>query len=208
MLGIARFAAFVTLTSAAPLSSLVQAQDIAGTWQGTMQTGQGASKPQRILVKISKSTDGAWQGIVYNLDSDMAYEGRATTGMSLHGAGLQFAIAPIGASYQGKLSEDGATLAGTWTQSSATYLLNLARATGDAAWEIPRPDAPMAKDANPDWDVLTVKARDPNDIGNGQSTGMKGRQFVIVNRTVEGMILFACGVHKKQIVGAPSWIEK
>ncbi len=122
------------------------------------------------------------------------------------GAELHFAVAPIDSSYQGKLSADGATIAGTWTQSGTAYPLNLARVTGDAAWEIPKADAAMAKDADPDWDVVSVKARDPNDTSNSQSMGMKGRQFAMVNRTVEGMLLFAYGMHKKEIVGAPSWI--
>jgi uncharacterized protein (TIGR03435 family) len=165
-----------------------------------------AGKEQRIVVKIAKDAGAAWQAVVYSLDASMAFEGRATTQMSLQGQELRFAIAPIDSSYQGKLSADGAAIAGTWTQSGTAYPLNLARAAGDAAWEIPRADAPMAKDADPDWDVVTVKARDPNDTSNGQSTGMKGRQFAIVNRTVEGMLMFAYGKHKREIVGGPSWI--
>jgi uncharacterized protein (TIGR03435 family) len=200
------FTVFATFTVVAPGHSPLLAQDIAGTWQGTMQAVQATKNDQRIVVKITKNAGGAWQGVVYSLDSTMAYEGRATTEMSLQGAALRFAIAPIDTSYQGKLSADGATVVGTWTQSGATYPLSLARVKGDAAWEIPRPDAPMAGNADPDWDVVTVKARDPNDTGNGQSMSMKGRQFVIVNRSVEGMLMFAYGVHKKQIVGAPSWI--
>jgi uncharacterized protein (TIGR03435 family) len=182
----------------------LRAQDIAGTWQGAMQQ---AGNPQRIVVKIAKTAGAGWQGVVYSLDSNMAYEGRATTQMNLQGAELRFAIAPIDSSYQGRLSEDGATLAGTWTQSGASSPLNLARVTGDAAWEIPKADAPMAKDADPGWDVVSVKARDPNDTSNNQSLNFKGRQFVMVNRTVQGMLLFAYGLQRVQIVGAPHWIE-
>jgi uncharacterized protein (TIGR03435 family) len=115
-------------------------------------------------------------------------------------------IASIDSNYQGRLSEDGATIAGTWTQSGTAYPLSLARVTGDAVWEIPKADARMAKDADPDWEVVSVKARDPNDTSNSQSTGMKGRQFTMANRTVEGMLMFAYGMHKKEIVGAPGWI--
>ena len=153
----------------------LRAQNIAGTWQGAMQQ---ASNPQRIVVKIAKTAGAGWQAVVYSLDSNMAYEGRATTQMSLQGAELRFAIAPIDSSYQGRLSEDGATLAGTWTQGGASsplsYPLNLVRVTGDAAWEIPKADAPMAKDADPGWDVVSVKARDPNDTSNNQSLNFKG----------------------------------
>lgn len=193
--------AFATLAVALMCRPL-RAQDIAGTWQGAMQAG----KEQRILVQIAKQADAGWTGVVYSLDSVMPHEGRATQ-ISLQGANLRFAIAPIESSYQGKLSEDGATIAGTWTQSGATYTLNLARVTGDAAWEIPRADAMMAKDADPDLDVVSVRPRDPNDISSNSRIGMKGRQFELVNKTVEMMLEFGYGVDKKQIAGAPHWIE-
>jgi uncharacterized protein (TIGR03435 family) len=127
--------------------------------------------------------------------------------MSLQGAELRFAIAPIDSSYQGKLSADGTTLAGMWTQSGTAYPLNLARVSGDAVWEIPKADAAMAKDADPDWEVVTVKARDRSETNNSESTSVQGRQLAIANRTVEGMLAFAYGVQKVQIVGAPGWIE-
>jgi len=127
--------------------------------------------------------------------------------MSLQGAELRFAIAPIDTTYQGKLSADGTTIAGTWTQSGTPSSLNLTRVTGDAAWEIPKPDAPMAKDADPDWDVLTVKAHDPSDPSNNQSLNIKGRRFVMVNRTVQSMLLFAYGLHRKEIEGVTGWVE-
>jgi uncharacterized protein (TIGR03435 family) len=181
----------------------LRAQDIAGTWQGTMQS----SKEQRIVVKIAKGDGAGWKGVMYSLDSNMAYEGRATTQISLHGAEVRLAITPIDSSYQGKLSVDGATMTGMWTQSGASYPLNMTRVTGDAAWEIPKADAPMAKNADPDWEVVLVKAHDPSDPSNNQSLNFKGRQFVMVNRAVEGMLLFAYGLQRVQIVGAPHWIE-
>jgi uncharacterized protein (TIGR03435 family) len=182
----------------------LRAQDIAGTWQGSMQAG----KEQHIVVKISKNAGAGWQGVVYSLDASRADEGRATTQMSLQGAQVRFEVAPIESSYQGKLSADGTTIAGTWTQSGTAYPLNLARVAGDAAWEIPRANTLMTKDADPDWDVVSVKARDPNEPSNSQSTGMKGRQYTMTNRTVETMLLFAYGMNKTQLVGGPSWIEK
>jgi uncharacterized protein (TIGR03435 family) len=201
---VARITVIATLIAVGLGCRPLRAQDIAGTWQGAMQQ---ASNPQRIVVKIAKTTGAGWQGVVYSLDSNMAYEGRATTQMSLQGAELRFAIAPIDSSYQGKLSADGATIAGTWSQGGGSSPLNLVRVTGDAAWEIPKADVPMAKDADPDWDVVSVKARDPNDTSNNQSLNFKGRQFFMVNRTVQGMLLFAYGLQRVQIVGAPHWIE-
>jgi uncharacterized protein (TIGR03435 family) len=199
---LARITVIATLIAVGLACRPLRAQDIAGTWQGSMQ----AAKEQRIVVKISKDAAAGWQAVVYSLDANRAYEGRATTQMSLQGADLRFAIASIDSSYQGKLSGDAATIAGTWTQSGTAYPLNLARVTGDAAWEIPKADVRMAKDADPDWDVVSVKARDPNDTSNDQSTSMKGRQYTMVNRTVRAMLLFAYGLHKTQIVGGPGWI--
>ena len=67
---VARFMAFATLITVG-LGHPLRGQDIAGTWQGTMQAG----KEQRIVVKITKDAAG-WQGVVYSLDSYMAFEGR------------------------------------------------------------------------------------------------------------------------------------
>ena len=81
-------------------------------------------------------------------------------------------------------------------------LMGMARAQDAAGSQVTM----MAKDADPDWEVVSVKARDPNDTSNSQSMSMEGRRFAIVNRPVEGLLRFAYGMHKKQIVGAPGWI--
>jgi uncharacterized protein (TIGR03435 family) len=146
-----------------------------------------------------------WQGVVYNLDSDMAYEGRSTTKMSLQGTDLRFAIASIDLSYAGKLGADGGSIAGTWTQGGQERALNLVRANADAAWEIPKEDAAMAKDADPDWEVATVKPSDPNDTNAGFH--LEGRHIFVERQTVEAMLLMGYGLQKKQIVGAPNWLE-
>ncbi|HEY4381497.1 MAG TPA: TIGR03435 family protein [Acidobacteriaceae bacterium] len=185
----------------AALPAVAQAgRDLAGTWQGTLPVGKG----QRVVVKITKQGTG-WQGVVFSLDRDNAYEGRATKEMSLQGAELRFAIAAIDSSFAGKVSEDGATIAGTWMQGGTTYALNLARAEGDAQWEIPKEDAAMARDADPDWEVVTVRPGDPN--GNNSGFHLKGRQVFMERRTVESMLLFGFGVHKKQLANAPDWIN-
>jgi uncharacterized protein (TIGR03435 family) len=176
------------------------ARDLAGTWQGTLPVGKG----QRLVVKIAK--DGAgWSGAVYDLDSHTPSQGRNTTQMNLAGAEVRFAIAPVDASYEGKLSEDGASIAGTWTQGGQARPLNLARAEGDAQWEIPKATTAMAMDADPDWEVVTVRPTDP--AVTNASIRMDGRQFVLENRTVETLLLAGYGVHKKQIVNAPDWIR-
>ena len=174
------------------------ARDITGTWQGTLPKGKG----QRIVVKIAKNGAG-WRGVVYNLDSDRAFDGWATTQMSLQGAELRFAIATIDASYEGKLTEDGKTVAGSWTASGKPFSLALARANGGAEWEIPSASKPMAKDADPDWEAATVRPSDPNDTNSGFH--LDGRRIFIERETVESMLVLGYGMHKRQIVGAPDW---
>ena len=190
--------ALISIGLLAPPASAQGARDIAGTWQGTLPMGKG----QRLVVKISKAGAG-WSGVAYDLDADTPSQGRNTTQMSLAGAEVRLAIAPIEASYEGKLSEDGASITGTWTQRGKAYTLNLVRAEGDAAWEIPKADAAMAADADPDWEVATVRPTDP--AVTNASIRMNGRQFVLENRTVETLLLAGYGVQKKQIVNAPDW---
>ena len=63
----------------------------------------------------------------------------------------------------------------------------------------------MARDADPDWEVVTVKPSDPND--HYDRFDAKGRTIVIENKTVEAMLRFAYGVQRSQIAGAPDWIR-
>ena len=183
----------------AGMASAQAARDLAGTWQGTLPVGNG----QRLVVKIAKQAAG-WSGVVYSLDSGNSSQGRNTTQMSLAGPEVRFAIAPVDASYEGKLSEDGASITGTWTQGGQARPLNLARAAGAAQWEIPQAPAARAKDADPDWEVVTVRPTDP--AATNASIRMNGRQFVLENRSVETLLLAGYGVQKKQIVNAPDWI--
>jgi uncharacterized protein (TIGR03435 family) len=173
------------------------AQDISGTWQGTMQFRDGV----RVVVKISKGDGGAgWKGELYNIDSGNA---SVVPSIMLAGADVKFAIASIEGAYAGKLAQDGKSMAGTWTQGSGSYALNLARVTGDAAWALPEPDKPMTVDADPAYEVVTVKPSDPNDGNRGFQT--RGRHIRAANETVDDMISFGWGIHVKQIVGGPAW---
>jgi uncharacterized protein (TIGR03435 family) len=63
----------------------------------------------------------------------------------------------------------------------------------------------MAKDADPGWEVVTVKPSDPNN--HYDRFDAKGRTIVIENNTVEAMLRFAYGVQRSQIAGAPDWIR-
>ena len=61
----------------------------------------------------------------------------------------------------------------------------------------------MAKTADPDFEVVTVKPGDPDDKFDVMTT--RGRHIVIRNKTVEAMVRLAYGVQRSQIVSAPEW---
>lgn len=63
----------------------------------------------------------------------------------------------------------------------------------------------MAKDADLDWDVVTVRPSSPDDKHDG--IDVRGRHIMVWNRTVESMLAIAYGVQKSQIAGGPGWIR-
>jgi len=63
----------------------------------------------------------------------------------------------------------------------------------------------MAADANPVFDVATIKPSEPNDPSDGFHT--RGRHIFIENQTVYKLVAFAYGLNSKQIVGGPTWLD-
>jgi uncharacterized protein (TIGR03435 family) len=70
----------------------------------------------------------------------------------------------------------------------------------------PEPVKTMAADADPTYDVVTIKPSDPNNDGH-RGFQNRGRHLLALNETVNTMISFAYGVHAKQIVGGPAWFS-
>ena len=63
----------------------------------------------------------------------------------------------------------------------------------------------MAVDADPGWEVATIRPSDPND--KNQSFDVRGRHNVIDNQPLEMMLMLAYGVQTSQIVGAREWVQ-
>jgi uncharacterized protein (TIGR03435 family) len=61
----------------------------------------------------------------------------------------------------------------------------------------------MPKDATPGFEVVTVRPTSPEERSQGFQK--RGRHIKLVRETVQSMIMFAYGVHGKQIVDAPDW---
>lgn len=63
----------------------------------------------------------------------------------------------------------------------------------------------MPKDAEPVFEVAAIKLSDPND--HSQGFQIRGRHVKVQNENVISMIMFAYGIHNKQVVNGPDWIK-
>ena len=184
------------------LGSVLHAQDITGQWQGTLK----AQKDLRIVLVVAKD-NGALKGTLYSVDQG-AQPIKASS-ISLDGSSFKFSVDLIGGSYDGKLSTDGNTLTGAWTQGPNPIPFVLVRATKTTAWEIPAPPPPpklMPTDADPSFEVATIK---PNDSGATSMRGLtvNGRNFRTRASSLQDLIAFSYQVQAKQIEGGPSWMS-
>ena len=114
-------------------SRALRAQDISGDWQGTLLAAQA---PLRTVLKISKSGDGGWNALMYSIDQGPDHGGIRVTSITVQGSILRYSIDPINGSYEGKLSADGNSVEGTWTQNNGPRRLNFQRATKETAWTV------------------------------------------------------------------------
>src|ERR1035441_6188702 len=190
---------------AAMIGTAAWAQDVTGDWQGTLTV---TGKPIRMVLKVTKGDKGGWSAKLYN--ADRGTPPISASSVTLDGSSFRFSVDLMGASFAGKVSADGKTMVGSWTQGPQPVPLTLVRATPGTAWEIPeppKPEKPMALDADPAFDVATIK---PNTSGEStlRQLTVNGRNFVLRNGSLADLIGFAYNVQKKQIVGGPDWMDK
>jgi uncharacterized protein (TIGR03435 family) len=182
--------------------------DVTGDWQGTLEipgSGGRTSSKYRIVLRIAKSADGL---SALNYVIDQSPTPMKTAGVTLRGMTFQYSIPAMNGSYAGELSADGKSIVGEWTQGRALPLVFM-RATKETAWEIPKPLPPlkpMAADADPSFEVATLK---PSLLdGGGKVLRVMGRRYVTHNTSLADLIEVAYGVHPRQIKGAPAWVEE
>ena len=192
------------ITALAALSGhALLAQDLTGTWQGTLQLPGG--RELRTVVKISKVDGGALRGIFYSIDQG----GQPITvnPVTLQGSNVKMSIPAVGGTYEGKLEADANSITGNWKQGPDPIALNFKRATAETAWAIPDPPPPPKPmtDPNPEFEVATIKPSVPD--RPGKAFTVQGRKFITINTSLNDMLVFAYGIHAKQITGAPGWVE-
>jgi uncharacterized protein (TIGR03435 family) len=177
------------------------AQALTGAWQGTLQAG----KELRVVVRISTTDKDGLKALMYSIDQTP--QPFPSSIVSLQGSTVKIVIPAIGGSYEGKLSADGNSMTGTWTQG-APLPLTLTRATTETAWAIPEAPPPprkMPADANPVFEVATIKPTNPD--AQGQGLTIQGRRMVTRNTSLSFLITFAYGLHARQVTGGPAWME-
>jgi uncharacterized protein (TIGR03435 family) len=189
-----------TVAAPAQAATPASAQGFEGTWQGTLHAGQDL----RIVTKITKADAGGYKAVFYSIDQ--GGQPLPIDKVAVDGSSITLTLNLINGKYEGKLSGDGKTIAGTWTQGPNPLPLPLTRATPETEWSIPTPPPPvppMAADANPAFEVATIKPSKPGAQGKG--FGFQAGHFRTVNTDLNDLIAFAYGRHPKQIVDAPAW---
>jgi bla regulator protein blaR1 len=193
--------------SALPGSALL-AQNIVGTWQGTLKVnGPNGSVDLRTVMKISRSDSESLKCVFFSIDR--AAPPIEATSITLKGSALKISITQMNATFEGTLSVDGKIIGGKWTQGGPALPLNLVRATDETAWTIPEPPpppAPMPATAKPEFTVATVKPSRP-DAPRGGGYGFRGRDVTTTNVTVNWLIKLPWNMHARQISGGPGWLD-
>jgi uncharacterized protein (TIGR03435 family) len=183
-------------------ASALFAQSLTGTWQGSLKL---PNRELRIVFKISTTDQDTLKAVLYSIDQG-AQPIPANT-VTAQGSAIKISVLGIGGTYEGKLSADGNSIAGTWTQGQP-FPLALARATPATAWTIPEPPPPpkaMAANADPTFEVATIKPSDPS--RPGRLFRIQVRHFSTINTTLGALMSWAYNIHPQQIAGAPAWLD-
>src|SRR5580658_6663371 len=149
-----------------------------GTWQGTLKVPEAPSGELRIVIKISTTDADKLAAEFYVIDR--GGQPFAATGVTASGSNVKMTVVPLNGTYEGKLSADGKTIAGAWSQGMPTPL-TLTRATPETAWTIPTPPPPparMAGNVDPGFEVATIKPSEPG--RPGKLFTVRGQNIVTV----------------------------
>jgi len=92
-------------------ATLARAQDIAGDWQGTLNTGMGEL---RLVLHITKAADGS---LTATLDSvDQGANDIPVKSAILKGSKLNLDVTAVQGIYEGTVATDSKSISGTWSQ--------------------------------------------------------------------------------------------
>jgi CubicO group peptidase (beta-lactamase class C family) len=127
---------WIVVAAVAMLSAnTLQAQDIAGDWQGTLK---GAGPDSRLVLHITKMDKGVWSASLQDIDNSP--DSTPVTSITLQEFTLKFSI-DSRIAYEGKLSADRTAIIGSWKEDKdSPKPLEFHRATKETAWPLPDPN--------------------------------------------------------------------
>jgi uncharacterized protein (TIGR03435 family) len=194
------FRSSVILMIALSAVAVAYAQRIAGTWQGTLPVGQSP----RIVLRIADADNGALRGSIRLIDRSA--DALPLLSTTYRAPDLTAAIGEI--TFRGKVSADGKSIAGTWTQGNQSFPVSFALATPETLWTYTGPSTvpSMPATADPSFEVATIKPSAPDAKDWGYST--RTRLFQARDNSVADLIQFAYQVRRRQIDGGPSWMDE
>jgi pimeloyl-ACP methyl ester carboxylesterase len=113
---------FSTASAQTPAVHQAQARrgssTLAGHWTGSLQAGEAVL---HLVLHVSKAEDGSFRATIDSLDQGVY--GIEVTSLAQKDSTLYFNVASVGASYEGKFAADHGSIAGEWTQGSASLPL-------------------------------------------------------------------------------------
>jgi len=173
------------------------ATGIAATWQGILHT----NRDLRFVIKITSAGDGTLRATFYNIDGLPG--GIPAITATLNGSLLKLEL-PF-ATYEGTVN--GNSITGTWTQGPNPQPLDFVRATQQTEWTIPEPPrrpAPMAADADPSFEVASIRPSSPDE--QGPRFGGDPHRFSVIHVSLNDLFDFAYGLQRRQVLNAPEWV--
>ena len=122
---------------AVPLLGQTPAKGLEGSWQGTLDAGERL----RLVLTVSKSTDGTYSGKIDSLDQGATIPIEVIT---VSGDSVRLELKTVGAVFEGKLNADRSELTGQFSQGGALLPLTFKRSV-EASPEAPstKPSAPQ-----------------------------------------------------------------
>lgn len=195
-----RARAIFSVASLLVASVPLHAQAIVGTWQGTLSLG---ANTVRVVFTIKKSTDGSLHGGMKWIDNDFGF---VFSSINFSAPDLTLAQDMPETTFHGKLSDDGKSIAGTMMLGKQSIPLTLSMATADTLWtrEGPAAAKPMAADADPSYEVATIKPATPDEIHPVYD--LQAAEFRATGTSAGELIKIVYKIRGRQIVNMAPWV--
>jgi uncharacterized protein (TIGR03435 family) len=177
----------------------------AGPYRHLARHGENPDTKQelRTVIKIASSKGNPILGNFYSIDQTYLVFPATIT---VQGSTVKMNIPGIAATYEGKLSADGNKMTGTVKGFSVPTPWNMTRVSEAEAWAIPKPPTPprpMAADADPAFDVATIKPSNPDTMQS--SLRVQDSNIAIQYVTFAELFRQVYEIHPNQVIGLPSW---